>query len=125
VVYDAAGSGYYGNYWDGYIVLQNNSNYTITVSGGTFTGESCCDFLQFYDGIGTSGTVMYTIFANSAVPNFTTAPGQIITVRFYADVSQLVKDHNSTSPIIIRLLIPQVYGVLAILRWQVLMLQQV
>ena len=88
VVYDAAGSGNYGNNWDGYIVLQNNSNYTITVSGGTFTGESCCDFLQFYDGIGTSGTVMYTIYANSAIPNFTTAPGQIITVRFYADGSQ-------------------------------------
>jgi len=87
VVYDAAGSGDYGNNWNGYIVFQNNSNYTITVSGGTFTGESCCDYLQFYDGIGTSGTVMYTIFANSAVPTFTTAPGQIITIRFYADGS--------------------------------------
>jgi len=89
VVYDAAGSGNYGNNWDGYIVLQNNSNYTITVSGGTFTGESCCDYLQFYDGIGTSGTLMYTIFANSAVPTFTTAPGQIITIRFYSDVSAI------------------------------------
>ncbi len=78
----------------------NNSNGTLTVYPGTpgsllaFNGtwqggENCCDFLRFYQGVGTGGTLLAT-YTNAALLTIAvqaTAPDQPITIQFTSDFS--------------------------------------
>src|SRR5690606_3435770 len=68
----------------GYVVLENVPGETITISG-TYGMECCCDAIRVYDGVGTGSLI--TSFNCSGTYNFTSAPGQTITVGFTSDGS--------------------------------------
>lgn len=89
-VTDHAGeSGTYSNSCNGYLVVYPNvSSDQIQISGST-AGESCCDYLKIYNGVGTSGTLLWSGVANAGtVPlqTSTDATGAL-TIQFTSDGS--------------------------------------
>ncbi len=86
-LYDAGGTGNYGNSWNGYAVLNPSIPGNFIQLYGTISGESCCDYLYIYDGVGTGGTLLWQGVANSGtVPTVTSTTGPL-TVRFTSDGS--------------------------------------
>ena len=88
-IFDNGGSsGNYANNSNGTIVLNNTAGSTsiITLSG-TSSGESCCDYVRVYRGVGTSGTLVGTYYMNTAIPTITSLAGEALTVQFYSDTS--------------------------------------
>ncbi len=80
-------SGYtgYSNYAYGYTVLEGGYQGVINLTG-PYDVESWWDYINIYDGIGNGGTLLqsYTGWGNI---NFTSQPGQTITVEFVSDGS--------------------------------------
>lgn len=86
-LYDANGNSNYGNGWEGYAVLYPSTPGNLIQLSGTISGESCCDYLYIYDGVGTSGTILWQGVASSGtVPSVTSTTGPV-TVRFRSDGS--------------------------------------
>lgn len=86
-LYDHAGSGgSYSNNANGYTVLYPTSGSLVRVSGST-SGESCCDFLYIYDGVGTGGTLLWSGVAGSGTVPAQTSTSGPLTVRFTSDGS--------------------------------------
>ncbi len=88
-LYDDGGSaGNYDNSWDGYTILYPTAGNMVQVSG-IIAGESCCDYLYIYNGIGTGGTLLWSGVANSgAVPLQTSTDASgALTIRFTSDGS--------------------------------------
>src|SRR5690606_20286038 len=84
-IYDSGGAA--GNYSlnsDGTVVLQNSGTSIITITG-TLASETEYDFIYFYSGVGTGGTLLGQYSGTGTLPTLTSAPGQSITVRFTAD----------------------------------------
>jgi hypothetical protein len=87
ILYDHGGQfGSYSNYANGFTVLNNGGSAVITLNG-TSSGESCCDWIRIYQGVGTGGAIIGQYQMNSAIPTINSAPGQALTVQFYSDVS--------------------------------------
>ena len=82
---DHAGSGLYSNNADGYTVLLSGAQAVINLSGA-YQVENGFDYIYIYDGIGTGGTLLQT-YNGTGNANFTSQPGQTITVRFDTDGS--------------------------------------
>jgi hypothetical protein len=86
-LYDHGGSsGNYSNDANGYTVLNNAGTAVITLSG-TSSGESCCDYVRVYRGVGLGGTLVNTYYMNTAIPTITSLAGEALTVQFYSDYS--------------------------------------
>ena len=86
-LYDHGGQfGSYSNYANGYTVLNNGGSAIISISGST-SGESCCDWIRIYQGIGTGGPIIGQYQMGSFIPTISSAPGLPLTVQFYSDVS--------------------------------------
>lgn len=85
-LYDHAGTGVYGNNANGFTVLDNAGSAVITLSG-TSSGESCCDYVRVFRGVGTGGTLVGTYYMNTAIPTITSLAGQALTVQFISDGS--------------------------------------
>jgi hypothetical protein len=96
-LYDAGGSaGDYTNSNNGYTVINPNAGSVIQISG-TSAGESCCDYVQVYNGVGTGGTSLGTYYMGTAIPTLTsTDPSGALTVRFYSDGSIVGAGFNIT-----------------------------
>ncbi len=86
--------GTYSNNVNGYTVLSNNGAQFINISG-SYSTESCCDFIRIYSGVGTSGTVKATYNGTGSI-NYTSLAGETLTVQFYTDYSVLGSGLNST-----------------------------
>ncbi len=82
---DHAGTGIYANNANGFTVIDAGFQGVINITGPYVT-ESCCDPITIYNGIGTTGTVIGT-YVGTGNLNFTSLPGQTITVRFVTDGS--------------------------------------
>lgn len=86
-LYDHGGQfGNYSNNANGYTVLNNGGSAVISLNG-TSSGESCCDRVSIYLGIGTGGALIGTYWMNSNIPNINSSPGQPLTVQFISDGS--------------------------------------
>ncbi|NVO01300.1 MAG: hypothetical protein HXX09_01225 [Bacteroidetes bacterium] len=89
-LYDYGGSA--GNYsvsTDGYTVLYPSvGGNVIQIAGLSSAGESCCDYVQVYNGVGTGGTLLGTYNMGTVVPTLTSSDASgALTIRFYSDVS--------------------------------------
>lgn len=89
-IYDDGGlTGSYSTSQDSYIILRpDTSNMLVSVSGTSYT-EGSWDYLTIYDGIGTSGTELWSDYGSSSSQSF----GPIeslsgpLTIAFHSDGS--------------------------------------
>ncbi len=87
-LYDFGGSaGNYGNSWNGYTVLYPSISGNMVRVSGTISGESCCDYLYIYDGVGTGGTLLWSGVASTGTVPVTTSISGPVTVQFTSDGS--------------------------------------
>lgn len=87
ILYDHAGTGNYSNSANGYATIYPSTPGDFIRLSGTISGESCCDYLYIYDGVGLSGTLLWNGVASSGtVPQVTSLSGPV-TVRFTSDGS--------------------------------------
>ena len=85
-LYDWAGTGSYGNGWNGYTVIYPATAGSMVRISGTTSGESCCDYVQVYQGV--MGTLVGQYQMNTAIPVITSNQGNgALTVRFVSDGS--------------------------------------
>jgi hypothetical protein len=84
---DHAGNSNYSDNANGFTVINAGFASQITING-TYAQESCCDYIEIYNGSGTGGTLLFTTAGNSSgTINYTGTPGQTLTVYFYSDGS--------------------------------------
>ncbi|MDI9256668.1 GEVED domain-containing protein [Flavobacterium sedimenticola] len=87
-IYDNGGpSGDYTTSTNSFVVLDNSGTGVITISGSITGIESCCDYLRIYSGAGTGGTLLASANAIGAIPTVVSAPGEVLTVQFFSDIS--------------------------------------
>jgi len=91
---DHAGSSNYSNYANGYTVLDGGYNSVMVISG-TYDVENYWDNLTLYDGVGTGGSVLGSWTGNGSI-NYTTTPGQTVTLEFVSDGSVTYTGFNLT-----------------------------
>ncbi len=85
IVYDNGGfNDNYTAYCNYTLVLfPEVSGNSIAVSGNFHT-EACCDYLRFYDGIGTNGTMFGEYKGTGTIPTLVSSTGPM-TIVFYSD----------------------------------------
>ena len=87
--YDSGGPN--GNYStsESYIhTFTSNSNAPVTITFLSANGETCCDYITIYDGVGTGGTQLHYGLLSTVNGNATfTSTGASITVKFTSDGS--------------------------------------
>lgn len=91
---DHAGSGTYANNANGFTVIDAGFQGVINITG-PYNTESCCDPITIYNGVGVTATVLGTFLGTGNV-NFTSQPGQTITVRFVTDGSVVYSGFDFT-----------------------------
>jgi len=86
-LYDHGGQfGNYTNNANGYTVLNNGGSAVISING-TSSGESCCDRVRIFQGVGVGGVLIGTYWMNSNIPNISSPAGVPLTVQFLSDGS--------------------------------------
>ena len=96
-LYDAGGStGNYDINWNGYTVLYPSTTGALMRVSGTIAGESCCDYLYIYNGVGTSGTLLWSGYAGIGTVPVTTSsdPSGALTISFISDGSVVGSGFN-------------------------------
>jgi hypothetical protein len=93
-IQDHAGSGNYSNYAYGYVVL-NGGFASVMAINGIYDTEAFWDYVTIYDGVGTGGSVIGSYDGYGTV-NYTTSPGQTITIEFSSDGSVTYPGLNFT-----------------------------
>ena len=85
IVYDNGGfNDNYTAYCDYTLVLfPEVSGNSIAVSGNFHT-ENCCDYLRFYDGVGTNGTMLGEYMGTGTIPTLVSSTGPM-TIVFHSD----------------------------------------
>ena len=89
MIYDDGGAtGNYSNYCNSTLILMpSHPDSLVVISNGTLTTESCCDHLYVFDGVGTSGTLLYQGQGSGmTVPRIRSTSGPL-TVQFTSDGS--------------------------------------
>ena len=89
-LYDFGGStGDYINSCDGYTVLYpGTSGNMVSVTGVSSAGESCCDYVSVYNGVGTGGTLLGTYYMGTVPPALTSTDATgALTIKFHSDGS--------------------------------------
>ena len=84
-LFDPGFTGEYGNNVDNSMHFYNGGNGVIQVTGN-YNTEECCDPITIYEGYGSGGAVLAQ-FAGIGNINFSSSPGQAITIRFLSDFS--------------------------------------
>jgi hypothetical protein len=84
---DHAGNSNYSDNANGFTVISAGFAAQIAING-TYAQESCCDYIEIYNGVGTGGTLLYTnAGSGSGTISYMGTPGQTLTVYFYSDGS--------------------------------------
>jgi len=81
------GGGINGNYTsnnNGYVIIDPPGNDTITLTFSTWSLYHSSDFIQFYDGVGTSSTYL-GYYSSTSTPTTIAATSGALTVRFYTN----------------------------------------
>ena len=88
VIYDDGGvNGNYSNSCESYLTINPETAGNLITIQGTSSTESCCDYLDIYDGPNTSGTQLgHYQGENLTVPLLTSTTGPI-TLHFHSDGS--------------------------------------
>lgn len=88
VIFDDGGpTGNYSNNCSSTLVVYPSSNDSIVVLSGTVSTESCCDYLRIYDGVGTTGTLLFNGQGlNLTIPTIRSNEGPV-TLYFYSESS--------------------------------------
>jgi hypothetical protein len=89
-IYDYGGStGNYSVSTSGYTVLYPATvGNVIQISGVSSVGESCCDYISVYNGVGTGGALLGTYYMGTNVPTLISGDATgALTILFYSDVS--------------------------------------
>ena len=85
LIEDHAGNANYANNANGYVVIDGGFQGVVNLQGN-YSVESNWDYIRIYNGIGIGGTLLNT-YTGIGFVNFTSTPGQTITVRFSSDGS--------------------------------------
>lgn len=87
ILYDNGGSDDdYTNSCTGYTVIYPTLAGNMIQIAGTTSGETCCDYLRIYNGVGTGGTLLGTYYMGNPVPLTTSTHGTgALTVQFVSD----------------------------------------
>ena len=80
---DCGGTSNYPYNASGYAVILGGGTRVISITG-TYNTEQGYDFIRIYNGVGIGGTLLFT-YSGIGNINFTSSPGQTITVRFTSD----------------------------------------
>lgn len=94
VLRDHANYTTYSNNANGFVVLDAGFASVITISGNYIT-ESSFDYVRIYNGSGTGGTLLLNV-SGTGVINYTSTPGQTLTVQFITDGSVVYQGVNLT-----------------------------
>jgi hypothetical protein len=95
-LYDSEGSdNQYINSNDGYTVIYPSISGNFAQISGDIVTESCCDYIEIYDGVGISGTLLWTGRGTITLPTITSSVGEL-TVRFVSDGSVVYSGLNLT-----------------------------
>ena len=81
------GGGINGNYTsnnNGYVIIDPPGNDTVTLTFTTWSLYHSSDFIQLYDGVGTSSTYL-GYYSSTSTPTTITAPSGALTIRFYTN----------------------------------------
>ncbi|MDA8565663.1 PKD domain-containing protein [Schleiferiaceae bacterium] len=81
------GGGINGNYTsnnNGYVIIDPPGNDTVTLTFSAWSLYHSSDFIQLYDGVGTSSTYL-GYYSSSSTPTTITANSGALTVRFYTN----------------------------------------
>jgi hypothetical protein len=85
-LYDWNGTGTYGNGYNGYMVIYPATAGSMIRISGTSSGESCCDYVQVFQGV--NGALVGQYQMGTAIPTITSNAGNgALTVRFVSDGS--------------------------------------
>ena len=87
VIYDNGGpNGQYSNNCNSTLVVYSTPGNRMTISG-SYSGETCCDYLKIFDGVGTTGTPLNTTqYGSFTVGPFTSTTGAF-TIQYTSDGS--------------------------------------
>ena len=86
-IYDNGGpSANYSNNLNGTLIIYPSSPLNVVSISGSYTGESCCDYLRIYDGVGTNATELYNDCGSISDLEFTSTTGPL-TIQFTSDGS--------------------------------------
>ena len=86
-IYDNGGAdGNYSSSCNSTLVVYPSDPTMSPVLSGSVNTESCCDHLYIYDGIGTSGTLLYQGEGTTSFSNIHSDMG-VVTIRFTSDGS--------------------------------------
>jgi hypothetical protein len=89
-IYDAGTTGNFPTSINGTLTVYPATAGSVLALNGTWQGgENCCDYLRFYQGVGTGGTLLAEYFGTAlqTVAVQSTTPDQPITIQFISDVS--------------------------------------
>lgn len=91
-IYDNGGAtGYYGNNWDGYLVIYpSTSGFRVSIASGTYDVEDGWDHLYVYNGVGTGSAPLADLTSSNMtlnVPIVSSDPTGALTIRFKTDGS--------------------------------------
>ena len=85
IVYDNGGAtGDYSPYCDATLIIYNEIDGNAITVSGTYNTESCCDYLQIFDGAGTDGTMLGEFKGNGVITPLVSSTGPI-TLFFHSD----------------------------------------
>ena len=87
--YDSGGpSGNYGTSESYIHTFTSNNGSPVTITFLSANGETCCDYIYVYDGVGTAGTQLHYGLLSTVNGNVTyTSTGNSLTVKFTSDGS--------------------------------------
>lgn len=85
ILVDGGGiNGNYTAYNNGYVIIDPPGNDTVTLTFTTWSLYHSSDFIQVYDGVGTSSTYL-GYYSSTSTPTTITAPSGALTIRFYTN----------------------------------------
>ena len=88
-LYDDGGAGgQYSNNCSGMMIVYPSSQDSLmAVVAGTYSGESCCDYLKIYDGVGTFGTLLFSGMGSATITDTLKSTTGPLTIQFTSDGS--------------------------------------
>jgi hypothetical protein len=91
-------SGCYDNYWDGYTVIYPTNPAAKVQLSGSYDTESSWDIISIYNGVGTSGTLLFSGSGYASIPTIVSSSTDgALTVKFYSDGSNSCYDGYGTT----------------------------